>query len=631
MAAMTLPTSAMQAGLMTLSLVAILPGQEYVRWLADLGDQQSSEAAERALVAMGKAAVVPLGKQLEAWDWVTPRERERCRALLRVMNLLGRDAAVLAPYLKRDLLQQAGKDQPLITNTMASLEPYAKGIAWHELFHLVARKPDDRGKSFACFIRLQSRQASYGGKDVDTEDFSTHAVVLAKDEFGAREVAAEAMGRLGNLEAVPLLQRRLLDRNTPAKGWDQLRHNGFLVPIEDQFALCAGLALTKLAPTDQRAAIGYANVAIHHPHASVRLEALRQMGQLGPAAADAIPELMTIAKQDDRALAIEALKLLGMAGKAVGNHLREIDDIAAADDGVTARIAKSLAARLRAMGCEVDDSDAASNTQREQLMDLVRSLDANSDSTAVAKVAAEPTAWPLLCARLQQEEDKAPDAVFDALAQLGWQMPEDDRNQMRYCIAQLGSQNWEASMMSSSSGTGKIRTKQHETYARLQVDPKADPQQLVAQLEDQNPYVRLVALEFLLQHVKSWSQPGSEHDAVVAALLHAATEEHPQQFTIDQGRHNRQTVTVRNSKLVNTAAAEALAATDLRSDKLAALLAAVVRSTNELLVVSALQHWSSGEGQDLLALRSQLEAITKNTRQAVAAEAWAALERLPPK
>src|SRR5690606_12177559 len=69
------------AGLLGVTLLAALPGQEYVRWLDDLGDEQLTEAAERSLIAMGPAALRPLAEQLSKWDTATARERKRCLAL----------------------------------------------------------------------------------------------------------------------------------------------------------------------------------------------------------------------------------------------------------------------------------------------------------------------------------------------------------------------------------------------------------------------------------------------------------------------------------------------------------------------------------------------------------------------
>lgn len=153
--------------------------------------------------------------------------------------------------------------------------------------------------------------------------------------------------------------------------------------MTDEFGLRAGNALIALAESDARAAVGYANRALHHPHRSVRLEALRQMAQLGPAAADAIPELMRIASQDDAAMALEALKLLGMAGKDVGKHMVAIDSLASNGKGPAARVAKGLAARLRAMGCESMVADLEAQALEAKLAKLNEALDESPNEDLV--------------------------------------------------------------------------------------------------------------------------------------------------------------------------------------------------------------------------------------------------------
>ena len=360
------------AGLLGAALLSPLHAQEYVRWVSDLGDDKLSEAAERSLLSMGDKAVRPLAEQLEQWDASTAEGRMRCLAVLRIIALLGEKAESLASTVKQCGIDQSANLIPEIADTLASLEPYAGDNKWHELFHAsISGTEDVKGRAMASFVRLTARQAIH--KRETFEDLKNE---LAKDRFGTREVAAELMGKLGDKAAIDLLHRRLLDRDKQPKDWDQLQHNGFVVPLHDQFALRAGEALIKLAPSDPRTAIGYANRAIHHPHASVRLEALRQMAQLGPAAADAIPELLALARSSDAKVAAEALKLLGMAGPTVGDHLAVIDELASGQAvGAAPRIARGLAARLRAMGAKEPADNREATQLASKLATLIKALD----------------------------------------------------------------------------------------------------------------------------------------------------------------------------------------------------------------------------------------------------------------
>ena len=611
--------------LVATALLSPLPCQKYANWLPDLGDEAKTESAERALVAMGAKAILPLGQLIDEWDTSTPRERARCLAILRVVSLLGEEAASLAVNLKQCGIREPGAMVAEIADTLATLEPYAGDSAWHELFHhSVSAENDVRGRAMQGFVRLVSRQQVRS-----RDNFESLKKALAKDAFGGREVVAEAMAKLGNQEAIDLLRERLLDRDKKPSGWDQLRHNGWVVPMEDQFGLRAGNALIALAPTDPRAAIGFANRALHHPHRSVRIDAVRQMAMLGPAASDAIPELMRIAAQDDPVLALEALKVLGMAGKDVGKHLLAIDAIASNGEGAASRVAKGLAARLRAMGCETVVPDAETAAREATLAKLDQSLDQSPDATVLEQIATNEGMWPRLAARFQKQGAKTPDLVFDLLARVAWLRSEKERTNMQYCLANLAGNNWNANMMSSSSGGGLLSAIHYYTHARIGVDPASPLEDLVKLLKDENPFVRQVAAERLATRVNDWATANLPN-AVHAALLEAADAEHPKKFKLERARNSRSTENEQNTPAVQTAAAIALAGQAVPDSNAAKLLKAVARSTNEAAVVQAIDKWTLG-GAANEAVAAELSDLAKGKRAAVAAAAKAALARLQAK
>ncbi len=616
----------LQAALIASALLSPLPCQEYVRWLQDLGDEQKSEAAERALVAMGPKAIRPLGEQLDKWDTSSKRERARCIALLRVIALLGEDAALLASYIKQCGMEKSCPLVPEVADTLATLEPYAGDDAWHELFHQSISPIDDvKGRAMRAFIRIVSRQ-----RVQQRDSLAVLKVELERDRFGSREVVAEAMAKLGDSGAIDLLHQRLLDRETQPKEADQLLHNGWVVPMVDEFGLRAGNALIALAPSDPRAAIGYANRALHHPHRSMRIEALRQMAQLGPAACDAIPELMRIASRDDAALALEALKLLGMAGKDVGEHLVAIDSLATNGKGPAARVAKGLAARLRAMGCTPKAGDLEAQALQAKLAELDKALDDSPDTAVLEQIATTKGMWPRLTERFRKGRANTPDMVFELIARVGWLCSEKERISVRRCFGLVTGEYWSASMMSSATGSARMSDIHYTTHARLGVNPASTPDELVKLLADENPFIREVAAQLLASNVGAWAKSSNDYEAVHEALLDAATPKHPKKFNIESGRNQTNEQNKQRTRQVQIAAAEALASCTVPNAKAVKLLKAVVQSANEDLVVKAIENWILSGPEDQ-AVVAKLTDIATDERESVAKAAKAALALLQAK
>lgn len=612
---------------------AQVPAQELARWLADLGHAKLSEAAERKLIAIGDKAVKPLRSQLKTWSVSTPADIARCSAILRVISLIGQDAAPLAADVKKCGMDDAGQLLPQILDTLASLEPHTGDLPWRDdYFEKVQRlTPAVKAMAMGSIVRLKDRQWMRVPGNLMGLDNLSMREALAKDVFGVREIAAESLAKLGDPSAIDLLHKRLLDRDRQPVGWDQLSHNGFLVPLQDEFALRASMALTKLAPIDPRTAIGYANVALHHPHHSVRLESLQQLARLGSAATDTIPELLALAKLDDPSLAVEALKLLGMAGKDVGRHLNDIDELASNGRGTAPRLAKGLAARLRAMGCTAPTIDAQAIARAQVVRRMVDKLDSSATPEIISKLAADPAAWPLLRDRIQKSGLQAPVGTFEVIVQLAWLMPEVERTRMRYCLALIGYNHWEsARMCSSSSGPERTRA-QHFWNAQLLVDPRATPEQLRLLLSDQNPYIRLVALQALAKQEAEWAENREVHLAVRTALLHAATRQHPTKFQVDRSRHYKETGRADIDKELKTAAAEALVLFRIETNRISTLLNAVMRSKHEDKIVNALGNWSNQGGRPTRIMLSKLQRLADDQRPAVAAAAKAAFERVKTK
>jgi len=592
-----------------------LPGQEYVRWVEDLGDEERGEAAERKLLAMGDKVLRPIEEQLQQWG--PTMSEDRCRSLLRMIRLLGHRAEPLAAPLKTAVTDWSGKFLAEAVDTLASLEPWAGDNEWHTLFHQnIGASDKQKGRAIAAFARLTSRQ-----KVRQRDTFEDLKAELNKDRFAARAAAAEMMGKLGDKAAVELLHKRLLDRETKPKDWDQLRHNGFIMPLADQFALQAGLALIKLAPSDPRAAIGYANVALQHPHASVRLETVRQMAQLGPAASDAIPELLQLAKSDDHKLAAEAIKLLGMAGPKVGEHLREIRRLAKLDTGAAAQIANSLAKRLVAMGAK-EPAEATQDTG--ELAALVAQLGNKTSEEVRAKIIAEPRAWKLLMQRFRKERMDAPDALFEVLEQIAWSRSEADREYLAGCVGAQGGNTWRANMMSTSSGGKKLTEVLKVTYARLKVDPSLELAPLTKLLKDEDAHVRLVAIQRLTARNSEW-RTGEGFGEMRDRLIKAATSKHPRKMKIMMGGGHQTTIQVNIDKTVQAAAAEALADSVVPSDRAGDLLTAIRRGKDEELIAKAITKWAHEDA------RKQLKDAAKDKRASVAAAAKGALEQLTGK
>ena len=609
-------TSRVLATLLLPALLAPTAAAQAVQLLIqDLGDPERSEHAERALVTLGEKAVPELSREMENWDESSAEGRRRASALLRVIRLLGPKAESLQPALTA--IGGESKLAGELCRVIAGLAPYSGEYEWHMLFHHGVTGHDEvtRRQVYVACIRMQARQSVRNLDDVEAM-----VDVLKKDQVGAREVAAEVLAAKRDPRTLDLLRDRLLDRDRQPDGHDQLTHNGFRVPFEDEFAFCASEAMLRLGPSDPRCAIAYAHRARLHPHASLRKEALLRLATLGPAARDAIPELVELAAGADEQLSIEALKVLGMAGPGVAAHGATLRRLAAEAEGVRKRLADSLIARLEAMGAELPAAEpSAADPELVALERAVASLGADPSDEVRARLLADPRTWDLLAQRLRAERGKLPDAVLDLIAELAWQQEEGDRLQMLYRIAMVGGEHCGARMMSSMSGGAPMSESYRRTYARLLVAPDADSSELRDLLGCDNSYVRERAALHLGER-QDWAA-AADADKTRDALLQAVEEAPPKDNKFRTGDGSTQGVNADLRKQVRAAAAAALLHVDVPEARHQQALLAVRHHPRAELVAQAVTRWGCEATRKLVekfAKNDEREVVRRAAEQALA-------------
>lgn len=603
--------------LLALTVGAALPGQEAVRLVQDLGDAERGSAAAAALLALGEKAVPTLQDLIEAWQVRQPEDLARMTAALGVVDLLGEKGATLkGPLVDVITGQRDGATKLLvpILNTVGSLTPYGDKVEFHNLFHFsIVASGDDKKESFVAIYRYRERD------DAKVADLESARRCLEGDRIFAREVAAEVLGKMGERADAEALRDRLLDRDRRPYGWDKVKHNGFVVPVDDRFALFAGLALVRLAPEDSVSVIGHAMVARHHPHVARRKQALQALARFGPDVEVAVPELMAVATGGEASLAAEALKVLGMAGKSVGQHLRTIDGLEQHPDKLVARLAASLAARLRAMGCETMVVDTAAEREAAQLAALRAAVEALDDdpahgaavSAAEQKLAAAPdAAWPLLQERLQRRFQDAPEALVRCIAALGRTRPEADRLEMRGILVMTGDR-WSTPFCSSHSGGREMTAAAQEAYGVLTIGAPERLASVIGGLSENNVAVRLAAARLCAQR----ADEVDANPALREALWQAAVADHPQQSTFDQGDRSSTQVALDRGDDIRAAAAAALRETEQPAERHDELLRWVLRHDAAGAVAAAVKRF--GAAGD----RADLERAAKDTLRPEVAKA----------
>ncbi|MCB9884259.1 MAG: hypothetical protein H6838_02140 [Planctomycetes bacterium] len=599
--------------------------QEAVRLLDGLGDPERGAAAAQALLELREQAVPALQGLIEEWQVRQPRDLERMRAALQVVDLLGETAASLKSPLVEAITGQNTNDDKLLVSiltTIGSLTPYGDKVEFHNLFHFSMVASDkEKGATFTAIYRYRERD------EAKVTDLESARRCLQDDKIFAREVAAEFLGRLGTAEDAAALRDRLLARDQRPKGWDQVKHNGFVVPVEDRFSLFGGLALVRLAPEDSVSIIGHAMVARHHPYPARRRQALLALTRFGPEVEVAVPELIAVATGGEPKLAAEALKVLGMAGKSVGRHLRAIDALEQHEDQLVARLAGSLAARLRAMGCEAPPATAAADEASRKLAamrEAVAAIDGRPREAAPVRaaeqlIAADPdTAWPLLMERLQREMQNTPDALIRCMAELGSRRPEAERLELRSVLVMTGDR-WSTPFCSSHSGGRGMTDTSRDAYGVLTVGAPEHLDDVAALLTDDNAAVRLAAARLCARRA---AEVGAAGAPLRDALWRAVSGDHPAKSQFDQGGGSRTTLPLDLGDEIRAAAAAALRETEQPQER------------HGELVRRALLHGADGEVAAAVlkfgaaADRADLERAAKNiSRKEVAAAAKQVLEQ----
>jgi len=575
--------------------------------IADLGDPQLGEAAERALLEFGDGACGPLETLFAAWNVATPRDVARLRAALRVVDLLGEPAAPLATTLVQRL-PAVGPQLRIETFTaLGSLAPYAvvdqKQIPLDGMMIDIA--PGEQAKLFTSIVRLAARS---GERDRVVQ------LAILQNKIFVREIAAE---RIADEAAIESLRTRLLERNRPAAGWDQVRHNGVLVPIEDGFRFRAASALVQLVPDDPRSIVGHGCLALLHPHRTARRESLRALVRFGPAIAEALPELLQIAQQGDAELAGEALKLMSLAEHAVGPHLAEIQALQAHAEGIVAKLAAGLAARLQSMGfvAEPPPSTAKPPDAAHELANILEvSMKANPGQSL---------SWHV--ERFCSEGRAVPDQTVQLIAELGRPRTEEERWELSRLLARSG-EGWSVKGIRASTcfGGGNLGIAHARAYGVLVVGQPKALQELALFLDHDNVAVRLAAARQLAARHGDIVRPDPDASAAEELrqrlLLAARTD--PPARSVFQSVNGRYVMRLDLTAELQAAAAAALVDAELPSGLHEGLLRKVLAHDDAALVALAIERWAT------LAVEAELSNAGNDVRPAVAKAAARTLERL---
>lgn len=609
------------------------------RLIESLGEPVGDEATLQQLLELREAAVAPLQKYFEDASLDSERGRRRYLAALTLARLLGESAAPIKESLVA-LVQTQGQGNaaafrrgdegmllPATVQTIADLTPYGDKVEFHQLFHFCVVAANSAGDKdaykravFEALTRFKAREA----RQEMTE--SRARAVLAEQELGVRELAAEFLASTKAEDAAAVLREALLRREQKPKGWDSITHNGIPVAVEDRFDFCAGRALVKLAPDEPVAAIGYAMLAVHHPLRTQRLAALRRLSAFGPDVADAVPELVKLAGGGDAKIAAEALKALMVAGKAAGAHLAAIDTLTQADDKLVARLASNLAATLRALGCEpapVDTGPAVAAAKTEEMRRLIASIEGDEATPeVVAALDADPElALRLLRERFGADRDKFSAAALAQIVRLALPRPEPERLQIAGMLAANGD-IWSGPSFSSHSGGSAPSESRYLAYGTLLVGPTQDPVELEAFLKHENATVRLEAAKRLAARPADVKAQTKE---VRLGLLMALVIDHPKQSNFRFGNSSSGANLDLQDRIRAYAAAALRESTPDAYDCDDLLRCALQHPDTEVVVRCIEVYGPHADRRDLQ------KAADSAAAEAVRAAAKAMLDRLPPR
>lgn len=277
-------------------------------------DQDFRRLAHFALVKMGKPAVLPLTKAVQA-----PDIRVRFNAIV-ALGRIGPPAADAIPDLKKTLENPDQDVRLLVTDALLNLGPEGVKVSLE-----IGEKATDFAEALKHSSKLVRAWAVgvLGRRGPEAADAKQAATVLADKlqdpEVSVRLCSAAALGQLGPQAgpAIPALM-------TLEKGSDQERVSAHAALILIGKSATPDLVetLQSTEPADRQRVlavlldIGPATVptlvkAANDPRLPVRLGALQALLDLGPRAFEAMPVLQKLVKDPEaqvRAKAIDAIR-----------------------------------------------------------------------------------------------------------------------------------------------------------------------------------------------------------------------------------------------------------------------------------------------------------------------------------
>ncbi len=610
-------------GLLSGLLLAVIPGVaaqapeatgRMNRLLRQLGNDEERDTAACELIELGERAVEPLVAALLDADSTSTGELPRSLAILQVLTLLGAEAATAADALRKvaaDALPRPFADakQPdlrlAVAETRASLAPYSGE------YERAPSKDLSQPAHFRAWVR------DYARAEVSaTADDDKYLSILASNQIFAREVAAEVLGRHRVAAAMQPLHDLLIARDARPTGWDACQHNGFVVPMDDEFALAAALAMVRIDPDDARGVVAWGVIARRHPFAPMRRRALSRLGSFGISAGEATADLIAALPLPNDDETIEALKVLSMLGPNAAPALATVEALATKTIDPVRRRAQALANQLRAAGVvaqpvATDQADPALT----RIRDLVTRVRDGDDEAVAAVRALGAAAIPALQERLRLEHAETPAAVFGLVSQLGARLDAGTRHDLNRQVAGTVSQTWVSPALAMATYITKPRDIVLLTCAELSLGTP-DEARLCTALSAEDPAERVVAAR------RCGALPPPLQTETCAALRAALTSAHPKKASLVVSRTSRQTFSVDFSDAIRAAAAAALLPVDEPRATWPTLMQAIIRHEDPVVVIAGIERWACAETVPTLVL------MLKGFHTPIAVAAATALGRL---
>ncbi len=320
--------------LSTCALVVVLAG--------GLAAQEGERPAEPPRAADGVAAFVAACK---AGDGVAVQA-----ALARIQ------AAADAPTALATLRRHAA-DVPLqalvpFTTTCSELLPWASAedrAGAVELANAIEARTDAfvQQCGMAALPQIASQVARVFARGMVDGKAPIEALQKQVDDAfeQVREAACEALARRG-AEALPAVDSlmHLLTRELPANGHTKLLGEYF--PMQDQPRHAAARALVAIAPRDLRSVAAYTFLLQHGALDEAR-GATVALGGFGADAREAVPALVRALDATEPALVRDTIVALGQIGPAAAAALPKLEALAGGSDKAIAAIATATIRQLR--------------------------------------------------------------------------------------------------------------------------------------------------------------------------------------------------------------------------------------------------------------------------------------------